>query len=188
GFRFPGHFQFAENLLWFCQSKTTIPLYDELFLGATISTGKECRPEVDEKGAQILSSLLPGPERKDVSIIIGGPQVNSDCARINPFLPVKFERDEILGTWCMTRDGERFTGQNCGMVAVVTVQGQKVLIIAGLGGTGTRGAIALLMQLDNYDLAPRYNTNGEAVLFTVDGDTNNNGICEPSELWEISVL
>jgi hypothetical protein len=188
GFRFPGHREFAENLLWFSQSKLTLSLYEALFQGATISTGRGCRPEVDEKGAEILSSLLLGPQANGVSVIIGGPQVNPDCVKINPSLPIQFEKNGAHGTWCITRDGERFTGQNCGIIAVVTVHGQKTLILAGLGGTGTMGAVSLLMTLEHYNITPWYNTYGEAVLLTVKGDSNNNGVQEPSEQWEISFL
>lgn len=188
GFRFTGHREFAENLLWFCQSKATLSLYEDLFMGAPIFTGEECRPEVDERGAQILSSSLSGPEGKDVSVIIGGPQANSDCAKINPFLPVQFEKDGALGHWYLTRNGERFTGQNCGILAVVTVHEEKVLVLAGLGGTGTMGAVNLVMSLERFEFTPWYNTYGEAVLFIVQGDSNANGVCEPSEQWEICFL
>jgi hypothetical protein len=187
GFRFPGHYEVAENLLQFSQSKLTLSSYEAFFQGSTISTGERCRPEVDERGAEILSSLLVGPQIDTVSVIIGGPQVNPECKKINPFLPIQFERNGA-NSWCFTRNGEKFTGENCGILAVITVHGQKTLVLAGLGGTGTMGAVNLLMTLEQYDITPWYNAYGEAVLLTVKGDSNNNGVQEPSEQWEISFL
>lgn len=189
GFTFPGHQEFAEQLFSYVSEKVTIPLYQDLFHGATLVIGKECRTEVDRKGAETLQALLSGTilfeESELPTIIIGGPEVNPLAQEVNPYLPIQFGKDE---TWYFTRGIQHFTGQNYGVIALVTIEGRTLLIVAGLGGTGTRGGVNLLVNLDTYSLKPTYNEYGEAVLFSVSGDSTLNGVEEVSEEWTISIL
>ncbi len=188
GLTYTGHHEFAEKLLWYVsQRRTTIPFYREAFHGASIVVGERCRPEVDRKAAEILSELLHGEILSQglPTVIIGGPCVNPLLAEINSYLPIRFGKDH---DWYIMRDGQKFRGQEYGIICVVTVKGREILVVAGLGGTGTAGAVKVLENIEKYTLRLTYNSYGEAVLIKVSGDPNLNGVKEDSETWEISIL
>jgi len=189
GSTFTGHTEFAEQLLWYVQEKAPIPFYREIFHGASIVIGKAGRPEVDREGAEILAELLSGDvclkSEKRITVIVGGPEVNPLCEEINAYLPIQMKKDE---TWYLLKDGQKIYGQEYGIIAVISVDNRRILVVAGLTGTGTMGAVKLLEQIDIHTLTMVYNTYGEAVLFKVSGDMNLNGIQEKSEHWEISLL
>jgi len=189
GLTFLGHREFAEQLLWYASGgRMTISSYKEVFQGASIIIGKECRPEVDRKGAEVLAALLHGEicsEKSETTVIIGGPEVNPLFEEINPYLPLQFEKDQ---NWYITREGQPFHGQEYGIIALVVIGDHRFLVVAGLGGTGTAGGVNLLQQIEKHSLVLTYNAYGEAVLFSVSGDANFNGSEEDSELWEIHIL
>lgn len=188
GFSFAGHQEFVEKLLWYISGeRVTLPFFQEAFQGASIVVGERCRPEVDRTGAEILSGLLGGDTSPQglKTVIIGGPAVNPLVEEINPYLPIQFGKDRA---WYITKDGHKFYGQEYGIVAVVVVDGVATLLVAGLGGTGTAGAVRLLLQYHQYTVIPTYNEYGEAVLIKVSGDTNQNGLQEESEMWNILTL
>ncbi|MBU7030236.1 MAG: hypothetical protein HXS48_25105 [Theionarchaea archaeon] len=191
GLTFQGHREFVDKLLQYVsRKKTTIPFYREAFQGASIVTGEKCRPEVDRKGAEILCNILHGEISSQntpaaPTVVVGGPEVNPLFGEINPYLPIQFGKDHH---WYITRDGHTFYGQEYGIIAVVTVEGYDVLVVAGLGGTGTAGAVNVLEHIEDYALVYTYNEYGEAVLINVSGDVNLNGIQDTSESWEILVL
>ncbi len=184
GLEYQGHREFAEQLLQYASQKTTISNYTETFKHATIVTGDQCRPEVDKKAAEILSLTLGEPLDRTKTIIIGGPQANPLFQKISPYLPIPFQKDS---SWFITKDYPLY-GQEYGLIAVVTVDNKPYLVAAGLGGTGTTGAVHLLTHLHQYTLTLSYNAYGEAVLFKVSGDTTLNGVKDDAEHWEISLL
>lgn len=185
GLDFQGHREFAEQLLQYASKKTTISNYVTAFKNAAIVTGDQCRPEVDKKAAEILSRTLGEPLDQTKTIIIGGPHVNAQCLKINPYLPIPFRKDS---SWFLTKDHQPLRGQEYGLVAVITVDNRTFLVAAGLGGTGTTGAVHLLTHLDHYALTLYYSTYGEAVLFKVSGDATLNGVKDDTEYWEIFIL
>lgn len=188
GLTFQGHQKFIDKLLQYVSRVKTISSYYHVFQGASIVIGEKCRPEVDKKGAEILSELLCGEitsQRSDLTVIIGGPCVNPFCEEINPYLPIQFGKDH---TWYITKDGRKLYGQEYSIIAAITVDNQNILVVAGLGGTGTAGAVNLLEKIDTYSLLLTYNEYGEAVLVKVSGDANHNGVKEASESWHISIL
>jgi hypothetical protein len=186
GFSFQGHEEFVEHLLLYVtRERATIPLYKDVFRGASIVAGENCRPEVDRKGAEVLSQLLQGTTEKKKLVIVGGPAVNEYFKEFNPYLPIQFEKDD---SWYIVREDQRFYGQGYGILAVVTCENHTVLIAAGLSGTGTAGAVKILDRIEEYSLRLHYNAYGEAILLKVSGDSNSNGIEEESENWQISIL
>ena len=185
GLVFAGHEAFAEALLSYVSTeRVTISSYKEAFQGASIVIGKDCRPEVDMKGAEALSRILQGQISSSGLVIIGGPQVNPFLSKINQYLPIKFKKRQ---TWYLANSNEVFYGQQYGIIAVITAD-IPILVVAGLGGTGTAGAIAMLEQIEDHNLRYTYNYYGEAVLIEVTGDTNLDGITQESEHWNISIL
>ena len=187
GLAFTGHTEFAERLLhYLSEIQPTIPNYARVFHGASIIIGETCRPEVDRKTAESLSLIVEGRiVRENGSIIIGGPHVNPSFSEINKYLPIPFREH---GTWYITRNRIPFHGQEYGIIAVITVNNTPLLVIAGLGGTGTAGAFKTLETVDLHTLVYTYNNYGEAVLISVSGDSNLNGVEEESESWSISIL
>lgn len=182
GFNYQGHREFAEKLLQYASKKTTISTAVETFKNAAIVTGDQCRPEVDKKAADILSRYLGDPLDQTKTIIIGGPHVNPVCQKINAYLPIPFQKD-----WFVTSD-HPLHGQEYGLLAVITVDDHAYLVAAGLGGTGTRGAVHLLTHFHQYTVTLHYNAYGEAVLFKVSGDATLDGVKDDAEHWEISIL
>jgi hypothetical protein len=186
GLVFAGHEAFAEALLSHVSTeRVTIPSYKEAFQGASIVIGKDCRPEVDMKGAETLSRILQG-HISDSSglVIIGGPQVNPFLSKINQYLPIKFKKGH---DWHLANNNENLYGQQYGIIAVITTD-TPILVVAGLGGTGTAGALTILEHIEDHNLRYTYNYYGEAVLIEVSGDTNLDGINQESEHWNISIL
>jgi hypothetical protein len=184
GLQYPGHTQFVHALLHYIRNNPSVSTYATTFQHATIYTGEHCRPEVDQKGADILSEILHPGESSTHTVIIGGPEVNPHCAQLIPYLPIPFKKDEY---WYLHTDHKVYN-QTHGIIAAITVNNHTFLIVAGLGGTGTTGAVALLQHIQDYSLNLHYNAYGEAVLFCVSGDTNQNGVQEPTEQWKISIL
>jgi hypothetical protein len=186
GFSFQGHQEFVDQFLQYAaRERASIPLYRDIFRGASIVVGEHCRPEVDRKGAETLSQLLQGTIEKKRLVIVGGPAVNQYFEEVNPYLPIRFEKDR---SWYIARNDQKFYGQEYGIIAVVTLEDHTVLIAAGLSGTSTTGAVKILDKIEEYSLKLHYNAYGEAVLFKVSGDINFNGIEEESENWEIFIL
>lgn len=166
----------------------TIPFYRDVFTGATIVIGKDCRAEVDRRGAEILAALLHGEvhsQKSEITVIIGGPEVNPLFEEINPYLPIQMKKDQC---WYINKEGQEFSGQEYGIIALIVVKNCRLLVVAGLGGTGTAGGVTLLEHIEEYSLVPTYNAYGEAVILRVSGDANLNGVKEGSEQWEIDVL
>ncbi|MBU7045397.1 MAG: hypothetical protein HXS54_03085 [Theionarchaea archaeon] len=185
GLVFAGHEPFVEALLSYVSTeRATISSYKEAFQGASIVIGKDCRPEVDVKGAEVLSRILQGHISSSGLVIIGGPQANPFLSKINQYLPIKFKKRQ---TWYLANNNEVFYGQQYGIIAVITAD-IPILVVAGLGGTGTSGAVAMLEQIEDHNLRYTYNYYGEAVLIEVTGDTNLDGINQESEHWNISIL
>ena len=184
GFNYQGHREFAEQLLQYASQKTTISTAVTTFKNATIVTGAHCRPEVDKKAAESLSLYLAEPVDQTKTIIIGGPDVNPVCQKINAYLPIPFQKDSF---WFVTH-AQPLHGQEYGLLAVITVNNHTYLVAAGVGGTGTTGAVHVLTHLHQYTLTPHYNAYGEAVLLKVSGDTTLNGIKDTTEHWKISLF
>jgi hypothetical protein len=184
GLEYPGHAEFVHALLHYIRNTPSVSTYTTAFKTATIYTGEHCRPEVDQKGADILSEILSPGESSTHTIIIGGPQVNPHCAQLLSYLPIPFKKDEY---WYLDTD-QKVYNQNYGIIAVITVNNHTFLVAAGLGGTGTAGAVTLLQHIQDYSLNLHYNAYGESILFCVSGDTNQNGVQESTEQWKISIL
>lgn len=184
GLQYPGHTQFVQALLHYIVNNSSISTVTTEFQNAAICTGEHCRPEVDQKGADILSEILHPGESSTHTVIIGGPEVNPECAKLLDYLPVPLRKDEY---WYLYTD-KKVSSQNYGIIAVITVNNHTFLVAAGLGGTGTTGAIKILQHIQDYSLHLHYNAFGEAVLFCVSGDTNRNGVEESTEQWKISIL
>jgi hypothetical protein len=103
---------------------------------------------------------------------------------VNPYLPIKFLND---GKWYLERNGKKYYGCEFGIVAIIEIGGRKVLVVAGLGGTGTAGAIKVLQNIERYDLSGVVrNEYGESILVQVSGDANGNGIEE--EHWSVEII
>jgi hypothetical protein len=187
GLPFTGHQEFIDRLLWYVVDKVTILNYSHTFQGASLVVGQQCRPEVDSKAAETLSELLSktSSHQPECTVIIGGPQVNPFCEEINSYLPIQFGKDHA---WYFVRNGQKFYGDTYGIVAVITVDSKRILVAAGLGGTGTAGAVNLLEKIETYTVPLTYNQYGEAVLLRVQGDENHNGVPEESESWHIIIL
>lgn len=185
---YQGHQAFREAFLSYVyEGRSIISLYEEHFQGSTIQVGDTCRIEVDGKAAHIMESYLglSSDDNVQSTVVIGGPQVNDMCRTFNQYLPVTFKKDDI---WYLQCGKHQHRGTEYGLIACLWVEGQKVLIVAGLGGTGTMGAVKALTSLHRFTQIPIYNEYGEALIVQVKGDTNSNGIEESSESWEITLL
>lgn len=185
---YQGHQAFREAFLSYVyEGQSMISSYEEHFQGSAIRVGDTCRLEVDGKAASIIESYL-GPLSDDTvqsTVVIGGPQVNEMCRTFNQYLPITFKKDD---TWYLQYGEHEYRGTEYGLIACLWVEGQNILIVAGLGGTGTMGAVKGLTTLHQFTQIPIYNKYGEALIVRVKGDTNCNGIEESSESWEITLL
>jgi hypothetical protein len=189
GLTYEGHHAFMERLLSYVHGEWgMISSYGEQFRGATIHIGDTCRKEVDGTVAHIIEGCIDGKIPGDgiqTSIIIGGPHVNALCKKFNRYLPVQFKEGE---TWYLQRGNTQYRGQEYGLIACLFIEGQRILIISGVGGTGTMGAVKVLSCLDQFPQIPVYNVYGEALIVHVTGDENLNGIEEESESWVLTLL
>jgi len=166
-----------------------------VFIGENSPHGAQgaARDEVDLSGAEKLAEatgikkILRDSEGHTYSgdiVLVGGPAVNALTEAVNPYLPIKFSND---GKWYLERNGKKYYGREFGIVATIEIGGRKVLVVAGLGGTGTAGAIKVLQNIERYDLSGVVrNEYGESILVQVSGDTNGNGIEE--EQWSVEII
>ncbi|MFQ5891769.1 MAG: hypothetical protein ACE5HW_03130, partial [Candidatus Methanofastidiosia archaeon] len=151
--------------------------------------------EVDYQGALKLGNIFKireifrdteMREYKGDLILVGGPEVNALTTKYLSFLPIRFAKDEQ--GWYLEKDGVKYRGMEYGLIAVLDINGRKILIVCGLGGTGTSGALKVLRNLDIYDFQ-RFsvkNEYGEAILLKVLGDTNLDGL--EDEVWSIEFI
>ena len=189
GLAYEGHDAFMEAFLSYIYEKYgMISYFGTQFQGAAILLGDTCRKEVDEEAAEILGEYIGDcttDDKREPCVIIGGPHVNTLCEQFNHYLPVQFKKDK---TWCLQRGDTEYRGQEYGLIACLFIDGQRILIIAGVGGTGTMGAMKVLINLDRFQQQPVYNEYGEVLIVHVKGDENLNGIEEESESWILTLL
>ncbi|MFQ6087584.1 MAG: hypothetical protein ACE5K0_01600 [Candidatus Methanofastidiosia archaeon] len=215
GFRYGNSDVFSENVLKLVKSylpseepsvqpkEFNLENYRDFFGVASIVVGSNephapqsaARDEVDYQGALKLGNNLKirevfrdteMREYKGDLILVGGPEVNALTTKYLSFLPIGFARDEQ--GWYIEKDGMKYRGMEYGLIAVLDINGRKILIACGLGGTGTAGALKVLKNLDIYDFQ-RFlvkNEYGEAILLKVLGDTNLDGL--EDEVWSIELI
>jgi hypothetical protein len=185
---YQGHAAFMKAVLSYVhENRCMISCYEEQFRGSKIHIGESCRMEVDGRAADIMREYLGEitSGNSQTSVIIGGPQVNRACKVFNRYLPVTFKKDS---SWYLQRGETQYHGQEYGLIACLHVEGQEILIIAGVGGTGTMGALKVATALHDFVQIPLYNQYGEVLLVQVNGDENCNGIEEKSESWILTLL
>ena len=104
-------------------------------------------------------------------IVLGGPVVNLVTAKINNFLPVRFQSRSIK-----VNDKE-YTEDWCGFVAITNnpeSRGKKIMVIAGRTGSGTRAAILGFKKYFNkiqekgYIIVQGFDEDGDGIVDSVD--------------------
>jgi DNA-binding transcriptional ArsR family regulator len=105
-------------------------------------------------------------------IVVGGPRTNVIAAELNEFLPVRFKEG---GFWSAISDetGRTYTSELDSVVAKISNPwdpSSKVIIVAGLSGAGTKGAVIGLTNLADEVLRGYNSGDFAAVMRGVDRD------------------
>lgn len=133
-----------------------------------------------------LDTELSEDELKRNLILIGGPVVNKTTEKINPHMPVRFERAETL-TIFSTITQTKYPGDEIGLIVKAKNPfnpDASVLVVAGKRHSGTRAAIiALITQFDELKKGNRFNPSITARV--VEGlDLDSDGIIDQAEFRE----
>jgi DNA-binding PadR family transcriptional regulator len=119
-------------------------------------------------------------------ILIGGPAVNSVTEKVNPKLPVRFDKNN---NWCVVSDvtGKKYHSDEMGVIAKIKSpfnKRKKVLVVAGKRYAGTRGVmIALLKHFKEVIAGNKFDKNIEAKV--IEGiDMDSDGIVDDIEFKE----
>jgi len=156
-------------------------------LGFFLGTFLNYRPEVFTK----LDTEVKEEDLKNNLILIGGPGVNFITARINPKLPIKFEKIKDQGNYYSgfhsNVSGKNYYEEGYGIIVKTKNPFDKtkdVLVTAGRRMAGTRAAIlAFLQKFDEICQGNSYDSKVFARI--VEGiDKDNDGVIDSVEFLE----
>ena len=156
-------------------------------LGFFLGTFLNYTPEFFTK----LDTEVKEEDLKNNLILIGGPGVNVITAKVNPKLPIKFEKirdkENFYSGFHSGISGKDYTEEECGIIIKVKNPFDKnkdILVIAGRRMTGTRAAIlAFLKKFDDICKGNSHNSNIFARV--VEGiDKNSDGVIDSVEFLE----
>ena len=149
-----------------------------LFLGTFLTYVPDAKVRLDVE-------VRPADLKRNL-IVIGGPLVNAVSERLNPHLPVFFEREAKFAIRS-TLSGKVYPEDECGLVCSVEnpfARGKRVLLVAGKRSAGTRAAI--LAFLRHFKHLPKGNLHDREVhARVVEGiDRDSDGIIDDAEFRE----
>jgi DNA-binding MarR family transcriptional regulator len=156
-------------------------------LGLFLGTFLNYRPELFTK----LDTEVKEDDLKNNLILIGGPGVNFVTARVNPKLPIKFEKIKDQGNYYSgfhsNVSGKNYYEEGYGIIVKVKNPFDKnkdILVIAGRRMAGTRAAIlAFLQKFDEICKGNSYDSKIFARI--VEGiDKDNDGVIDSVEFLE----
>jgi len=156
-------------------------------LGLFLGTFLNYKPEMFTK----LDTEVKEEELKNNLILIGGPGVNFVTARVNPKLPIKFEKIKDQGNYYSgfhsNVSGKNYYEEGYGIIVKTKNPFDKnkdILVIAGRRMAGTRAAIlAFLQKFDEICKGNSYDSKVFARI--VEGiDKDNNGVIDSVEFLE----
>jgi len=81
-------------------------------------------------------------DKKKNLIVVGGPVTNLTMARLNDSLPAKFSDKKPWGI----QGKESYTDDNIGLIAKLKLNGNSVLVVAGIRYGGTKAAVLALTR------------------------------------------
>jgi len=156
-------------------------------LGLFLGTFLNYRPELFTK----LDTEVKEDDLKNNLVLIGGPGVNFVTARVNPKLPIKFEKIKDQGNYYSgfhsNVSGKNYYEEGYGIIVKTKNPFDKnkdILVIAGRRMAGTRAAIlAFLQKFDEICKGNSYDSKVYARI--VEGiDKDNDGVIDSVEFLE----
>ena len=138
---------------------------------------------VHQISARIDTELRQDELTQNNLIIIGGPVVNSITARLNDYLPIQFDKQDIYSTISK----KRFDRDETGIIVKTPHplnKSKMILVIAGKRIAGTRAALlALLKKLDQ--VAGRIEGKKDIVARIIQGiDQDSDGVIDDCRILE----
>jgi len=153
-------------------------------LGLFLGTFLNYAPEVSTK----LDTEVRDEDLKNNLILIGGPGVNAIVSKVNPKLPIRFERTkEFYSNFHSEISGKNYSEEGCGLIVKAKNPFDKtkdILVIAGRRISGTRAAILAFLQ--KFDEICKGNSHDSKIFAkVVEGiDKDNDGVIDSVEFLE----
>jgi len=156
-------------------------------LGMFLGTFLNYKPDIFAK----LDTEVKEEELKNNLILIGGPGVNFIMSKVNPKLPIRFERIKDQGNFYSSLhsniSGKNYSEEGCGIIVKAKNpfdKNKEILVIAGRRIAGTRAAILSFLQ--KFDEICKGNSHDSKIFAkVVEGiDKDSDGVIDSVEFLE----